>query len=291
MMVAMATPLADDEAFVAGRELYQQLEFEEALIRFQEVSLGEDRTDEERALAFVWAGLAYAQLGRFDHAAESFERGIRSDPDVALPDGVSPKIAKVFEGAAARAKKALAAEQAAAKAEQERQAKQAVKEKAAEEAAARKAAAAAQANEKAEQVRQAEAGQKQASAEQPAERGPATSRDDPSSTVVGEERANGTVVEQPPEASGIGLSMAYWAGAATGGVIGGALAAGGVGLFAASYLVFTIAASPTTPQLAAAQALTLANGLWFASIGVVGVGALALTAGVTSATLAVLQAE
>jgi hypothetical protein len=278
MMVAMATPLADDEAFVAGRELYQQLEFEEALIRFQEVSLGEDRTDEERALAFVWAGLAYAQLGRFD-------------PDVALPDGVSPKIAKVFEGAAARAKKALAAEQAAAKAEQERQAKQAVKEKAAEEAAARKAAAAAQANEKAEQVRQAEAGQKQASAEQPAERGPATSRDDPSSTVVGEERANGTVVEQPPEASGIGLSMAYWAGAATGGVIGGALAAGGVGLFAASYLVFTIAASPTTPQLAAAQALTLANGLWFASIGVVGVGALALTAGVTSATLAVLQAE
>ena len=80
-------------------------------------------------------------------------------------------------------------------------------------------------------------------------------------------------------------------GGIIGGVIGGALAAGGLGLLGASYLVFTYAASPTTPQVPAAQALSLANGMAVASFGVIAVGVIALAAGATSATLAVVQAE
>lgn len=86
-----------DEDFGAALELYQDLEFEQAIFRLQDAALVTAWADEDRARVFVWMGVNYAQLGDEASARRSFLHAARRDPAIELPVSVSPTVLKWFE--------------------------------------------------------------------------------------------------------------------------------------------------------------------------------------------------
>ena len=96
LLLAAAAPLADDKAFQEGLDLYGRFEFEQATFRFESAAVEKDRAPQERARVFVWLGLSYAAIGRFDDAERSFVDALRLDPAAAIETEVSPKVAEVF---------------------------------------------------------------------------------------------------------------------------------------------------------------------------------------------------
>lgn len=91
--------LGSDPAFVEGQRLYDQLEYEQAVFRFQEVALRPELPPEDRASALTWLGLGYAGAGSLDAARRSFVYAARAWPGVALPVEVSPALARLFDDA------------------------------------------------------------------------------------------------------------------------------------------------------------------------------------------------
>lgn len=88
-----------DTAFNEGRKLYDDLEYEQAVFRFQEVALRADVVGADRATALVWLGLSYAGVGDEDAARRAFVDGARADATLVLPVEVSPRLAELFDDA------------------------------------------------------------------------------------------------------------------------------------------------------------------------------------------------
>jgi hypothetical protein len=97
VVLAAATPLEDDIDFQEGRRLVDELDYERAVFRFQKVTKS-DRPAEQRAAAWAWLGLTYANLGDEGEAIKAFVAAIKLDPLVVLPPS-SPKVALVFDKA------------------------------------------------------------------------------------------------------------------------------------------------------------------------------------------------
>jgi tetratricopeptide (TPR) repeat protein len=106
-VVALASPLAEDIAFLEGQRLYNELEPAKAVFRFREALEREGRSEFERALVHAWLGLTYAQLGELDEAQASFDAAARLDAAIELPADAPPKVMEMWETA-----RAAAAEQA-----------------------------------------------------------------------------------------------------------------------------------------------------------------------------------
>lgn len=98
LLLASATPLVEDIDFIEGKRLVDELDYERAVFRFQKLTKAADRPADERAQAFAWLGLTYANLGDEEQAIRAFVDAIRLDPLVALPPS-SPKVAQTFDKA------------------------------------------------------------------------------------------------------------------------------------------------------------------------------------------------
>jgi tetratricopeptide (TPR) repeat protein len=94
---ATATPLEEDIDFQEGRRLVDELDYERAVFRFQKLVKSE-RPVEQRAAAWAWLGLTYANLGDEGEAIKAFVAAIKLDPLVVLPPS-SPKVAQTFDRA------------------------------------------------------------------------------------------------------------------------------------------------------------------------------------------------
>lgn len=91
--------LSSDPVFNEGRALYDQLEYEQAVFRFQEVALRPELDAKDRAEALTWLGLSYAGAGNMDAARRAFVDAVVLAPEVALPVEVAPSLAQLFEDA------------------------------------------------------------------------------------------------------------------------------------------------------------------------------------------------
>jgi hypothetical protein len=99
LLMSVTTPLDDEPAFKDGRRLYDELEFEQAIFRFEQAAQVRDRTPSELATLKMWVGLSHGQLGDFTRAGEAFRAAVDLDPDVQLPVAVSPKLDSLLKNA------------------------------------------------------------------------------------------------------------------------------------------------------------------------------------------------
>ncbi len=107
-VLASATPLEEDIDFQEGRRLVDDLDYERAVFRFQKLTKG-DRPVEQRATAWAWLGLTYANLGDEGEALKAFVAAVKLDPLVALPPS-PPKVITLFDKARQQARSELRAD-------------------------------------------------------------------------------------------------------------------------------------------------------------------------------------
>ena len=95
----LVTSLADHAGYAKGRELYEAFEYEQALLRFQELSVRSDLVATERAEVLLWVALCLDGVGRSDDADRSMLDAVRLDANVALPTATLPQILARFQSA------------------------------------------------------------------------------------------------------------------------------------------------------------------------------------------------
>src|SRR4051812_34422610 len=64
---------------------YQALEFEKATIALQKLVLDASLPPHTQAIAFLWLGLSYGQLGDTDGARNAFHRALDLEPALPAP--------------------------------------------------------------------------------------------------------------------------------------------------------------------------------------------------------------
>jgi hypothetical protein len=94
--LAVAVPIEGDAEFMAAVQKYRDLDVAGAIAGFEQVD-DRDLSLEEHALIAAWLGLSHAQQNDLDAARAQFERAVKLDPEVALPEKASPKITKLFD--------------------------------------------------------------------------------------------------------------------------------------------------------------------------------------------------
>jgi tetratricopeptide (TPR) repeat protein len=118
LLLAAPASLDDDADYTKAVELYQEIELERSIERFESALAKEGLAPDERARCWAWIGLAHGQLARADDARRAFERAVAEDPEVRLPAAAPPQIEEMLEEARAaeKARRAAEAEKAAAEA-------------------------------------------------------------------------------------------------------------------------------------------------------------------------------
>jgi tetratricopeptide (TPR) repeat protein len=101
LLAAVASALTTNASFQIGQTLYDELEFEQAVIYFEAASAEPTLTTQERATVLVWRGLCEAQAGHLDRAQVAFIRALALDDTVALPVEAPPKVVTALEMARA----------------------------------------------------------------------------------------------------------------------------------------------------------------------------------------------
>lgn len=91
-LVLLGGALDDNKPFQEGVGLYQELEFEQAIFRFEEAALDPGLTEKERALVFGWMAMAYAGRGDAEASKRSLRNALLKDPEVTLPGVAPPKV-------------------------------------------------------------------------------------------------------------------------------------------------------------------------------------------------------
>ena len=97
LALVIAGGLADDEAFQDGLRLYREVEFEQALFRFQEAATVPDRPDADRVVVFSWLGMTYSTLEHDEASDRAFRDALRIDIAAALPADAAPKLHERFD--------------------------------------------------------------------------------------------------------------------------------------------------------------------------------------------------
>jgi len=92
LALLLTSALDDNKAFKEGITLYQDLEFEQAIFRFEEAALAADLSDNEKATVFSWMAMSYAGIGQAEGAKRSLKNALLKDADVVLPQFAPPKV-------------------------------------------------------------------------------------------------------------------------------------------------------------------------------------------------------
>jgi hypothetical protein len=107
LTLALAAPSVDDDAqFQKGLALYEDLEFEQAILLLQEVAVRDDLAPADKARVLVWLGVAHGQTGNLDAAKRHFELAAAAHTDVELPVRVGPRLDRMFHDARREAREA-----------------------------------------------------------------------------------------------------------------------------------------------------------------------------------------
>lgn len=106
VLLVAAGALDDNQAYQEGISLYQELEYEQAIFRFEQAALSPDLTDGEKAMVFGWMAMAYAGIGDAAGAKRSLDLAVAKDPAVTLPGFAPPKVKEWLEEARGKAKTA-----------------------------------------------------------------------------------------------------------------------------------------------------------------------------------------
>lgn len=85
---------AFQELFEEGVELYRDLEFEDAVSRFEEAAAIEEASNEERAHLLVWVAMCRAGVGDDDGARQALRHALDLDAEPRLPEVAPPKVAR-----------------------------------------------------------------------------------------------------------------------------------------------------------------------------------------------------
>ncbi|MBI1945485.1 MAG: hypothetical protein HYS27_07305 [Deltaproteobacteria bacterium] len=96
--------LADDAGYQKGRALYESFEYEQALLRFQELSARADLTPAERAEVILWVALCLDGVGRGADADTAMLDALRLHDQAVLPVATSPQLEARFQTAVAAAR-------------------------------------------------------------------------------------------------------------------------------------------------------------------------------------------
>jgi len=91
-----AAPIADDESFQTALALYEDLEFEQAILRLQSIAIRKGIEPQDQATVLVWLGVTYGQTGDLTAARENFGLAFMQDINIQLPVRVSPDLNKIF---------------------------------------------------------------------------------------------------------------------------------------------------------------------------------------------------
>ena len=122
--LVLSGALDTNEAFQEGVNLYQELEFEQAIFRFESAALAPDLSDQERAMVFGWMAMSYAGIGNVQGARRSLTNALNKDPTMTLPAFAPPKVKTWLEELRTKAPPPPPKQPAQAQAESKAQAEQ-----------------------------------------------------------------------------------------------------------------------------------------------------------------------
>ena len=97
LALMVTTALGGDPTFDEGVRLYQELNYEQAIFRFQQVAVSPALAPADKATALLWLGLSYAGSGDLEEAARSFRFALAADRSATLPTETSPNIVQLLE--------------------------------------------------------------------------------------------------------------------------------------------------------------------------------------------------
>ena len=113
LLALLATAGASVDESPAYREalvLYQELEFEQAVLRFEDALATPDLADADRARALLWIGVCRGQLGHHEATQRAFREALSLAPYTELPTLVPPSVAETFEAERRKAQHASTTE-------------------------------------------------------------------------------------------------------------------------------------------------------------------------------------
>jgi hypothetical protein len=100
--VALPRPAAAQDAFesrlAAARKLYEDTEYERALLEIQRAKRYA-QSDKQRSSLAIYEGILRSEAGQWKRTRALFEDGLTKDPWAKLPLKVSPKVEEIFETA------------------------------------------------------------------------------------------------------------------------------------------------------------------------------------------------
>jgi|GEM_PF-1866336 len=111
LMMAMTTTGAwasTHPDFTQGKTLYMELEYEQALFRFQKAALDASAPASDRAQALVWVAMCYAGVGDETAAKRALEDAAVLDGTIQLPREAAPTLRPWMTAAKQKAAKAKA---------------------------------------------------------------------------------------------------------------------------------------------------------------------------------------
>jgi hypothetical protein len=103
LLLVVSVGLEQDARFSEAQQLYRDVEFERATIKFQEAALDARHPPEDRALILVWVGMCRAQLGELPSARTALEQAVALHAAVAAPSAAPPIVRELLEDVRAAA--------------------------------------------------------------------------------------------------------------------------------------------------------------------------------------------
>lgn len=100
--LVLCAALESDPELKKAQAHMDAFEMEKAAAVLEQIAKRPGLSNEDRALALVWLGIAYAELRDEARAAIAFEDAVTADPLIVLPKDSSPKIKSLLEDARAR---------------------------------------------------------------------------------------------------------------------------------------------------------------------------------------------
>lgn len=97
----VAAALADEPAYKEGVRLYEQVDLDGAIARFNQAFAASSVTPIEQATLHAWIALSHAQLGRKEEALASFRNAVKLDRNVKMPALAPPDVEAQLEAARA----------------------------------------------------------------------------------------------------------------------------------------------------------------------------------------------
>jgi hypothetical protein len=97
LALLLSTALHDEADYAAAADRYRDLDYEQALLTFERLSIRPDLTPAEKAEVLLWMALCYDGVGDAGSAEHMMREALERDRHVAFPVKASPGIVQKLE--------------------------------------------------------------------------------------------------------------------------------------------------------------------------------------------------